>query len=112
MLWLHSSTGRNLAVAATRLNMAQAERVIEKVPVTTYEDKVTVKLTLTAEEARALQLFLGRGLGDPGTTFRRYTDDIFNALVDSGIGARTSAGVVGFLAPALTPEAIRYIEGE
>lgn len=106
MLWLHSSTGRNLAVAATRLNMAQAERVV------TYEEKVSVKLTLTIEEARALQLFLGRAYGDPKTTFRSTTDRIWEALAGTGVGSHDSCGVIAYESPALTPAAIKYIEGK
>lgn len=59
--------------------MATATQIIEKIPVTTYEEKVTgVTLTLTMEEADILRSLLGECRSGGPTT------PIFDALRSAG----------------------------
>lgn len=66
--------------------MATATQIIEKIPVTTFEEKVTgVTLTLSTEEANILRSLLGQ------CRFGGPTTPIFNALVSAG--AKNTFGV-------------------
>lgn len=65
--------------------MAEVEKVVEQIPVTTYTEQKTIILKLSPEEANFISALLWYIGGSPKTTIRSYADDIDNALVENGI---------------------------